>query len=40
MPEVNQFFNDEKDSLLYIASDNGLYYINKNSLELKKRQIG
>ena len=36
MPEVNQFFNYENDSLLYIASDNGLYHINTNSLVLEK----
>ncbi|MGZ8554149.1 MAG: two-component regulator propeller domain-containing protein [Chitinophagaceae bacterium] len=36
MPEVNQFFNYENDSLLYIASDNGLHHINTNSLVLEK----
>ena len=39
MPEVNQFFNDDNDSLLYIASDDGLYYINKNSFTLKKDKL-
>ena len=36
MPEINQFFNYENDSLLYIASDDGLYHINTNSLVLEK----
>ena len=36
MPEVNQFFNYENDSLLYLASDDGLYHINTNSLVLEK----
>lgn len=36
MPEVNQFFSYEDDSLLYIASDDGLYHINTNSLVFEK----
>jgi signal transduction histidine kinase len=39
MPEVNQFFNPDGDSALYIASDDGLYYINKNSFDLKKEEL-
>ena len=39
MPEVNQFFNPGGDSALYIASDDGLYYINKNSFELRKEKL-
>ena len=39
MPEVNQFFNYDTDSLLYIASDNGLYYVNSNRLVLQKDKL-
>ncbi len=39
MPEVNQFFNYESDSLLYIASDDGLYSINTNSLAFQKNNL-
>ncbi|HET9746446.1 MAG TPA: two-component regulator propeller domain-containing protein, partial [Chitinophagaceae bacterium] len=36
LPEVNQFFNYPIDSLMYIASDDGIYSINTNTLMLKK----
>ena len=39
MPEVNQFFSYDMDSTLYIASDDGLYSINTNSLILKKDKL-
>ena len=39
MPEVNQFFNYDVDSLLYIASDNGLYSINTNQFSLAKDKL-
>jgi signal transduction histidine kinase len=39
MPEVNQFFTYDNDSLLYIASDNGLYHINTNKLVLQKEML-
>ncbi|HET6769195.1 MAG TPA: triple tyrosine motif-containing protein, partial [Chitinophagaceae bacterium] len=39
MPEINQFFNDQNDSLMYIASDAGLYSINTNTLSLKKHMF-
>lgn len=39
MPEVNQFFNYPDDSLQYIASDDGLYSINTNTLTLRKETL-
>jgi signal transduction histidine kinase/ligand-binding sensor domain-containing protein len=39
MPEVNQFFNQAGDSVLYIASDDGLYSVNKNTFELRKEKL-
>jgi signal transduction histidine kinase/ligand-binding sensor domain-containing protein len=38
MPNVNQFFKDA-DSLLYMATDNGLYYFNTNNLALRKDKL-
>lgn len=39
MPEVNQFFNDDNDSVLYVASDDGLYHINTNNLTIEKDKL-
>jgi signal transduction histidine kinase/ligand-binding sensor domain-containing protein len=39
MPEVNQFYNYDRDSLLYIASDDGLYWIRTNTLDLQKEKL-
>jgi len=39
MPEVNQFFNYDQDSLMYIASDNGLYSINTNRFSISKDKL-
>ena len=39
MPEVNQFFNYDQDSLVYIASDNGPYSISTNTLMLTKEKF-
>ena len=39
MPEVNQFFNYEDDSLMYIAGDNGLYSINTNHFSITKEKL-
>jgi signal transduction histidine kinase len=39
MPEVNQFFNYDQDSLLYIASDNGLFSINTNRISIAKDKL-
>jgi ligand-binding sensor domain-containing protein len=39
MPEVNHFFNYEIDSLLYVASDDGLYSINTNNLTFQKNKL-
>ena len=39
MPEVNQFFNYEDDTLMYIASDNGLYSINTTNFSIIKDKL-
>ena len=39
MPELNRYFNYDSDSLLYIASDDGLYSINTNTLTLNKEKL-
>ena len=39
MPDVNQFFKESPDSLLYIASSEGLYHINTNSLAIEKDKL-
>ena len=39
MPEVTQFLNYEMDSLMYIASDDGLYTINTNTFNIKKDRL-
>jgi signal transduction histidine kinase len=39
MPEVNKYFNYDTDSLMYIASDDGLYTITTNTLMLKKEKF-
>jgi signal transduction histidine kinase len=39
MPEVNQFFNDDSDSVLYVASDGGLYHINRNTLVMTRDKL-
>lgn len=36
IPEVNQLFNYDRDSQMYVASDDGLYSINTRTLMLKK----
>ncbi|MES1215178.1 MAG: two-component regulator propeller domain-containing protein [Bacteroidota bacterium] len=36
VPEINQFFNSKTDTVVYIASDDGLYHIDMNSLQIKK----
>jgi len=39
MPEVHKYFNYDIDSILYIASDDGLYTINTNTLALGKEKL-
>ena len=39
MPDVNQFFNYDSDSLMYIASNDGLYHINTQNLLLQKVKL-
>ena len=39
MPEVNKYFNYDADSLIYIASDDGLYSIKTNTLVLTKEML-
>ena len=36
MPDVNYYFNEKNDSLIYIATNYGLYYINNNNFHLEK----
>ena len=38
-PEVNHYFSDKSDTLIYIASDDGLYHIDIKSLEIKKEDF-
>lgn len=39
MPEVNQFFKEDNDSVLYLASDDGLYHIKTNNLTIEKDKL-
>ena len=39
MPEIHKYFNYDTDSLIYIASDDGLYSINTNTLVLTKEKL-
>jgi signal transduction histidine kinase/ligand-binding sensor domain-containing protein len=36
MPDVNYFFSEKKDSIIYAATNYGLYRINSNNLSLNK----
>ncbi len=36
MPDVNHYFNDKNDSIIYIATNFGLYRINNNNFHLAK----
>ena len=36
MPDVNYYFNEKNDSLIYIATNYGLYYINNSNFHLEK----
>jgi signal transduction histidine kinase/ligand-binding sensor domain-containing protein len=36
MPDVNYFFSEKNDSLIYIATNFGLYHINNNNFSLEK----
>ena len=36
MPDVNYYFNENNDSLIYIATNYGLYHINSNNFHIEK----
>ncbi len=36
MPDVNYFFNEKNDSVIYIATNYGLYHINNDNFHLEK----
>jgi signal transduction histidine kinase/ligand-binding sensor domain-containing protein len=36
MPDVNYYFNEKNDSLIYIATNYGLYHINNNNFHIEK----
>jgi len=36
MPDVNSYFNEKNDSIIYIATNYGLYRINNNNFQLEK----
>ncbi len=36
MPDVNSYFNEKNDSIIYIATNFGLYQINNNNFRLEK----
>lgn len=36
MPDVNYFFNEKNDSVIYIATNYGLYYISNDNFHLEK----
>lgn len=38
-PLVNQFFNEEGDSIIYIATTEGLYHINKHNYQVKREDV-
>ena len=38
-PEINQFFNSKTDTVVYIASDDGLYHVGTKTLEIKKESF-
>ena len=38
-PEVNQFFNLAGDTVLYVASDDGLYSVSKNNFGMRKEEL-
>ena len=38
-PLVNQFFNEEGDSIIYIATTEGLYQINNRNFEVKRDDV-
>jgi len=36
MPEVNQYFSEKGDSLIYLATNDGLYYFNNTDFRIRK----
>ena len=36
MPDVNYYFSEKNDSIIYIATNYGLYRINNNNFHLEK----
>ena len=39
MPDVNYFFSEKDDSIIYIATNDGLYRINNNNFKLEKESF-
>jgi len=37
MPEVNQYFQEKGDSIIYLATNDGLYYLNNTDFRIKKK---
>ena len=39
MPTINQYFSEKGDSLIYLATNDGLYYINNSQFQIKKAKL-
>ena len=38
-PEVNHYFTEKSDSIIYLATNDGLYHINSKNFQIKKEDI-
>lgn len=36
MPDINHYFNEKGDSIIYLATTNGLYHINNSNFQIEK----
>ncbi|MGZ8558092.1 MAG: ligand-binding sensor domain-containing protein, partial [Chitinophagaceae bacterium] len=39
IPEINHFFNDKGDTIIYLATNEGLYHINNNNFRIEKEAV-
>jgi len=38
-PTINHYFNDQSDSIIYLATNAGLYYINNKNFQIEKEEL-